>query len=362
MKQLLKNTAIVAFLAISFASSSVRADHLTATQWIQPVEPGVFEARVVLPLEGGKYASIERAEVLLVGRRHRILSGETYRSNEVGQRHQIFSGATDRNGDITFRDVPPGVYALVVLSEGLVGWQAMHIVAPDRLPKESLKSKAVVAPAMVSFEMFRELIDPHDRQHYSLDELSLVDADVEALLGQVRGNEELTVKINNGGLLGTVYAATTRYRAPTPEERLQALEPSPETHLFLMHQGKVINESIADVDGRFFFRELPPGIYSLLMIGCDGIGALSFELVPNGNADGAMITTDNLRFVSQPDTQLQFAFQVIPDLPIPEPPVQSSSGGGGGAIAALGIAAFGGGGGGFEPPETNTPAASDGGD
>lgn len=267
-------------------------DHLTVTQWVQPTTPGVFEARVVVPRGRGNTAIVQNALVRL-----------------TGPRNTVHRGVTDEEGNVVIKDVAPGVYALTVRARGLVGWQAMHIVGPGQSTEGTFAEKATLSPALISTEQFETMILPFLEQEYSIDSLSIVDVEVEKLVGQVRGNETATVAMTNGGLLGNVYAATTRQRGVP----LAALEPAIETQVFLIRGRSRVDQTVTDASGRFFFSDLRPGVYSMVMANRDGLGAVSFELVAEeSGGSAASFTTDGKVFVQENAGTSQFAFQVAP--------------------------------------------------
>ncbi len=338
--------AALATVSFSISSGSVlgeATDHLTVTQWVRPSEPGVFEAQVVVPRGRGTMAAVQNAQVRLAG-------PDGFEAR----------GVTDENGDVKIEGVEPGVYAMTVRAEGMVGWHAMHVVDPQQTGDGVLADKAVVSPALITAQQFNEMVKPYWENEYTLDDLTLQEVDVVKLVDQIRGNERSQVSRQANGLEGNVYAATTRKGVTPSAGELSSLEVAENSSVILVRGRTEVARTVTGDSGRFFFPDLQPGVYSLVMANRDGIAAVSFELIDGADADNAsLVSSDDKQFVRTGLFNSCFSCQVAPVCcgeefvmdPLPMDP--GIAGGGGAAGGGGGI-----GGGGLVPAALLGAAAS----
>ncbi|MDF1843667.1 MAG: carboxypeptidase-like regulatory domain-containing protein [Rubripirellula sp.] len=318
---------------------------LTVTQWVQPEEPGVFEARVVVPRGHGEMGVVEDARVRLAG------------ANGL-----VRMGVTDEKGEVKIKGVVPGVYTLLVQSKAMIGWQAMHVVGPDQASPGTFSKKAVISPALISTSRFRKLVEPFGKQEYTLDDLSIKDVDVVKIASEIRGNERAQVMMRNSGLAGNVFAASSFTGGIDLGQQISRLNAAADTNVFLIRNGAEIGQTVTDSTGSFFFADLRAGVYSLIMANRDGLAAVSFELLDDhSGANAGLLTADGKSFVSFAEASAAFCCQVGPDCCEEEGGMIGPIGGAGLLpLAALGLI---GGSGGCDncPPGANTPGTDAGG-
>ncbi|MEE2935587.1 MAG: carboxypeptidase-like regulatory domain-containing protein [Planctomycetota bacterium] len=317
---------------------------LTVTQWVQPKEPGVFEARIVVPRGHGEMGVVEDARVRLAG------------ANGL-----VRTGVTDEKGEVKIKGVVPGVYTLLVQSKSMIGWQAMHVVGPDQASPGTFSQKAVISPALISTSRFRKLVKPFGKQKYTLDDLSIKDVDVVKIASEIRGNERAQVMMHNRGLAGNVFAASSLMGATDLGQQVSRLKAAPDTNVFLIRNGAEIGQKVTDSNGSFFFADLRAGVYSLIMANRDGLAAVSFELLDDhSGVNAGLLNSDGKSFVSFAEVSAAFCCQVGPDCCDEEGGIIGPIGGAGLLpLAALGAIA--GGGGGYSTPGANTPGTDAGG-
>jgi hypothetical protein len=347
-----KPSVVVLALALLFVLNSEQqgiADDLshplTVTQWVQPEEPGVFEARVVVPRGHGEMGVVEDARVRLAG------------ANGL-----VRMGVTDEKGEVKIKGVVPGVYTLLVQSKAMIGWQAMHVVGPDQASPGTFSHKAVISPALISTSRFRKLVEPFGKQKYTLDDLSIRDVDVVKIANEIRGNERAQVMMRNRGLAGNVFAASSFTGGIDLGQQISRLNAAAETNVFLIRNGVEIGQALTDSTGSFFFADLRAGVYSLIMANRDGLAAVSFELLDDhSGANAGLLTADGKSFVGFAEASAAFCCQVGPDCCEEEGGMIGPIGGAGLLpLAALGLI---GGSGGCDncPPGANTPGTDAGG-
>lgn len=287
-------------------------DHLTVTQWVTPILEGRFEGRTVLPLADGGVGYVAGAEVFLVGK------------GEVMHR-----GYSNRAGHVVIDGVEPGVYGMIARAKGLVACYAMHVIDSDQPGSDLYPSKAEIALQTIDHQSFWSIVLPRMRSDYDLDTLSIEEERLDDIVSHARGNERYRVTRTQGGMVGYLYGATDHGRAIDDEDR-DRLDPAEFMTVLLFKDGRYVGRDLTDERGRFDFQTLPAGLYSLITVGPDGVGAVGFELMdlapldpvsdldlpsPADSiaADDSSEETTLTRTVQgQALTQSAFAMQVVP--------------------------------------------------
>lgn len=325
-------TTVLAFTVTTLPSDASAqetswSDHLAVTQWVNPATPSEFQARVLVPKVGGGARNVSGAHVILLGR-----NGSFHR------------GITDDHGDVVISGVGSGVYAMIARAPGLVAVYAMHVIAADQRGAAGYPGKAEIACAPLSYDKFATTVMPLLRSQYDREALTIEDANLEKISGHVRGNERYQVVRSGGGLVGYLYAATAKGRIADPDDLDDRLDPAALMSVFLFRNGRDVGRAMTDELGRFEIPDLATGVYALVTVGPDGLGAVGFELLEEADSDkkANLVSKDGYKFVSVngDNENSEFELQVIPvELPASTPavdefgnllPLDGSIGGSGG--------------------------------
>ena len=270
---------------------------LTATQWVCPQKPGQFEATVVVTSARGGVAVVESAQVTLSDARGWI--GES---------------TTDSRGKVVLRGVQPGVYALTATAPGLLAIYAMHVLPSNHPDARQYSPTAEISCSSLGAQRIEATVLPFLADQYDFAPVFIDERELIPILPSTRGNETLRVRSRNGGLAGTIYApGTGRGRDWIGIDRYGELDPSDRMNVVLFRGRERLTDQLTSADGRFFFRDLRPDVYTVLAIGPDGVGVLGFELI---GEDSPALTnrSSNQQVLVGKKTPVvdEFAMQVVP--------------------------------------------------
>ena len=318
------------FSQIDQASAENGIRKATVSQWIQPAETGLFECQVIVPPHLGKPTGLSNATV--------VVTGTNARKAEA---------VTDEQGIAKIPGITPGDYTLTVWAEGYVAWQSLHVIGMDDERFGKLPNQAVVTPAIVSLELFAQIVDPYVSSVPKLNSDTEEESSNPAAQ-QIKGVTIPEVFMRNGGMEGQVVAPFLSRENVDEHKELNAVE----NHLvFLIDKDENLHQTVTDEEGQFFVQNLSAGIYSVIIVGRGGIGASSVDLLdPASNSTSLLSTTDGKRFVTTLEPEDSFTIEITPDyenlsvLAFAEQgaaPTNSASAGGGNLIGAalLGTAA-----------------------
>lgn len=294
---LYRSAALVACLLLSVSQNlpAGESDRLSVTQWVTTDRDGQIKVQVVVPELGGGSRRLSGARVRLLGP-----EGNSQTAN------------ADDSGVATFANVAAGVYAIVADSEGVFGCYSIHIVSAASENSKLYPTLAVVSCGLESRARFSEAVDQYFPLAYELKHLQLDSGRLNTIVDHVRGNELFRVTRLGESMVGYIYQPTDHGSTSDPQDRDGRLDPSERANVFLYQGGRRIRHQISDHNGRFEFKYLSTGIYSLITVGPDGIGAVGFELIdPIGNSS-ALASDGNQFIATRSATCCEFALQVVP--------------------------------------------------
>ncbi len=306
----------------------------TLSQWIKPAETGLFECQVLRPVGITNPTALQNALVELIA------------SN--GKRA---TGITDKNGIVKIPGISPGDYTLAVWGQDCVAWQAMHFVAQDDERYGNLPSLATIFPANISLTLFQKITDPY----------LLASPDLAKLKSKITAEENPSretesdllpqVARHDGGMKGRL---TNPFISQSDEVQIGTTTPAENHLVFLVDEKGKIRQTVTDEEGSFFIANLEAQLYSIVIVGRNGLGASSVQLVDSAATSTSMRTADGKYFVSIMEVESELTMEITPDriecfdaslsldgFALPPDQFGSSTGGGGNLIGAalLGTAA-----------------------
>ena len=321
---------------------------LTATQWVSADSDDFIRVRVEAPQRGRRGVPVPKASVTLIG--------------PNGFRR---SAVTDPDGSARFKDVAPGVYATVVRTEVAFGCLCLHVIDRTSDSMSRYSSTFIMPIGCVSAKQFSEIVEPYLPTLYSLESLSVDSSTFPFIEEQIRDNEDYAIQRIEGGFSGTIFQPTDHGVQRVAEDVQDSLDPSEFASVFLYQDSRRIRHALTDEDGRFSFRYVNPGVYTVVSAGSDGIGCMSFELCEPEIQTGQVPSARDVRFVSRKRRiYRRLAMQVVPWWvveAVPSPVGGSGAAGGSGglglarAAAATIIATSSGDGDPFVPPPAASP-------
>jgi hypothetical protein len=251
-----------AFLAVNVASAQSDPAPLTSNQWIQPAEAGTLVGRVILPSDQEMAQAVAGATVVVGS-----VDGGGVRGRAV----------TDETGDFVITGVTPGVYSLISRADNVFAHTVIHVIDSTADLGGRYPNVAEIGAANIPFETVQATILRY-RPPSGGGPVTMANADLDALAGQVVNDDTFRVAQFDGGLSGRLYLAG----AEGPN-----LIPAPMTNVFLMKDGVEVGRAITNQTGDFQIEELEVGNYSLVAIGHAGISVTGFDLVAASTAANA---------------------------------------------------------------------------
>lgn len=281
-------TTAVTLSAILFAAffiDSVHADittHsrsvLTVDQWLAPVDGKLGFQVVTRDAEGRR--PIPKANLRLFG-------GQ-------GIKH---TATADSSGFVSFENVKEGVYALVASQDGYFGYYALHVTESSKTG--SLPSVGIVSCGNIGKEGFETAVSAYLPMEKHLDSVPVVTPPASF---EPPPQDAVAFAVN-GTLTGHVYVAGLDNHTD------DLFAPARSSNVFLYENGRRVDHQRAETDGRFQFRHVDPGTYTIVSVGPDGLGAVGVEIRERTTA------ADGRRFVAQIGSDAGFAMQVVPCCP-----------------------------------------------
>ncbi|MCS7470843.1 hypothetical protein NZK35_29670 [Stieleria sp. ICT_E10.1] len=285
-------TLALALTSLFLTSSIVRADgdgqHLLVQQWVAASPEGRIDAVIVAPDVPADTLQAGSVKVALVSQ-----DGAIYRAQR----------SAESNVEYSFVGVPAGVYTLVTRGPNLAACYAIHVVESQDEALDPHHHRLEIGTAPMRINKVRNAVI-----RYMPSTIPFVadfgGADGLKAMSALHASGTLRVAQTAGGLRGRIY------RAGSTQSQLTG---AAETNVLLYQNRELISQAITGEDGTFSIDTLPPGSYSLIAIGPDGIGVVGFQLVEEvlarrGSSDG-----DGSRLValqsstSQPQLELQLA-------------------------------------------------------
>jgi hypothetical protein len=288
MKLLIKSVPLLLVLAWLQSAAGQLPNHLTQNQWIQPVENGTLEGRLILPGRKGVEA-VQGALVAMMSRGGDILKSET---------------PTNGNGEFLVRGLKPGVYALTARADSVFACCAMQILdANDNLAQEYPRT-AEISAAKIDFTDVNTALLRYLPPNVKPMEFSMVDAELDQLAPRVCSNNTHRVVQFGGGLKGRLHR---------PGAIGSDLDDARLTNVFIIQEGIEIARAVTNQQGEFQIDSLPPGHYSLMAIGPYGLGLIGLELVaPSTNQSLRTSAGKRLIGTLTDGCCQEFAMQVAP--------------------------------------------------
>lgn len=260
--------SLLALFGIPFVfSTQVHGQsEMNVAQHVRPVD-GVFRAKVVVPMPNSGATIVPNATVKLLGK-----DGTRYEAR------------TDMQGDAVIKDVKPGLYAMTTYANGLFACYAMHVIGTDSYSSTEFPSQTDISCALVAPSQFGSVVMPYvastvDRDSDEFNPATLVSRITPA------SSKNIQVARTGKSLKGVVRSADSQV--------------AKQMNVFLFKNRIRIDRTISDQAGRFQFKNLPVGIYSLVTVGPQGLAAVGFELVDQPSPRSASLTSDGTTLVVQ---------------------------------------------------------------
>ena len=277
--------SLLALLITCFAGDTVHAAKpvhsrslLTVDQWLAPIG-GKLSFQVVARNAEGR----------------RPIPGASLRL--FGARDLKHSATADPSGFVSLENVEEGVYALVASKDSFFGYYALHVT--ESVKTGTLPSVGIVSCGNIGKAGFETAVSAYLPMEKHLDSVAVEDPPA-AFEPITQGAVAFTV---NGTLLGQVYVAGLVRQGDG------LFAPAGSSNVFLYRNGRRVDHQRASADGRFQFRHVDPGTYTIVSVGPDGLGAVGVEVREQSTA------ADGRRFVAQFGGDTGFAMQVVPCCP-----------------------------------------------
>ncbi|PAY20609.1 hypothetical protein CKO51_05160 [Rhodopirellula sp. SM50] len=286
-------TLALALTSLLLTSSFARADgdgqHLVVQQWVAASPEGRIDAVIVAPDVPADTLQPGSVNVTLVSQ-----DGAIYRAQP----------SAESNVQYSFVGVPAGVYTLVTRGPNLAACYAIHVVESQDVALDPRHPRLEIGVAPLRINKVRNAVI-----RYMPSTIPFVadfrGADGPKAMSALHASGTLRVAQSAGGLRGRIYRAGS-----TQTQLIGAAE----TNVLLYQNRELISQAITGEDGTFSIDSLPPGAYSLIAIGPDGIGVVGFQLVEevlarrnSSGGDGSRLVT-----LQEPTFQPQLELQLAP--------------------------------------------------
>ncbi|QEF99512.1 hypothetical protein Mal15_35770 [Stieleria maiorica] len=281
---------VLATLVLTDAVASAEGDgqHLVVQQWVAADAEGRLDAVIVAPDVEADSLPAGSIRIALVSQ-----EGAIYRAQP----------SAESNFKYSFVGVPDGVYTLVTRGPNLVACYAVHVVAAGDQKIEARHHQMEIAAASLRVNKVRNSVIRY--MPSTIPFVAEFDGSHGAkMMTELRADHTYRVAQTASGMAGRIY------RAGAADAQLNG---AAGTNVLLYQNRELIGQAITEVDGSFSIDSLPPGFYSVIAIGPDGIGVLGFQLVEDVLASSEP-AGDGRRLVAvqEPMFQPQFELQLAP--------------------------------------------------
>ncbi|WP_230773692.1 collagen binding domain-containing protein [Roseiconus lacunae] len=286
----LERFCVAALCAATLAPSTSVAQptgSLITQQWKSVGDSGVLRAGI-LPPSGVVTERGGRVSVAVTGADGTVITGVPSKESA---------------SELLFSGVRPGTYSLVAAGPNLVALYAVHFVAE---PTSKTNRPLLVAPANLDVAIVRAAAT-----RYLPDEVDFAAVFAASVGSQIVKQQEIAedqiprIRLSGDLLKGQAYRAGVAGND---------MIPAGANNVLVYQNQTLVKQLVSQTNGSFEIDALPPGAYSIIIAGPDGMAVTGFEIAENRLTTAQFTEDSAIHYVTQPvgDPQSTFAVQLAP--------------------------------------------------